>query len=234
MGGGQCCDADYALSLERINPVPPDAQSIALAQAVDGTLSPPTAQQAYTFFGVTTGTYEVSVSYNSGTANTCMLLYYPGAATPQPGPDQGCTNGGTSRVQFSFVPPQNGTYMALIYGDRAATGSYGIEVSCLSGTCSPPPPACVLEDAPSYNATTGTLTMNFTLATPVTATWNGWLTSGNTIEQLWSTSEPIEPVINVTQTASVPANGKVGVLSTLTTVKTGITCSSWKVINTRP
>ena len=39
--------------------------------------------------------------------------------------------------------------------------------------------------------------------------WNWLVIPGNTIEQLWSTSEPISWVINVTQTASVPANGKV-------------------------
>ena len=39
---------------------------------------PPDAAANVHFYGVTTGTYEVSVSYNSGTANTCILLYYPG------------------------------------------------------------------------------------------------------------------------------------------------------------
>ncbi|MGA2858340.1 MAG: hypothetical protein ABSE40_15825, partial [Candidatus Sulfotelmatobacter sp.] len=42
-------------------------------------------------------------------------------------------------------------------------------------------PVCILTDAPSYNATTGILTMKFTVGTPSAATWNGWLTVGNTI-----------------------------------------------------
>jgi len=228
--GGNGTSADYALSLERINPVPPDAQSVALKQAVAGTLSPPTAQQAYTFTGATTGTYEVSVSFTGG-YGTCIYLYYPGSGTPQPAPDQGCT--GTGTVQFTFVPPQNGTYMALLYTGGDGTGTYSFEVSCYLGTCTPPPPPTTCADNATYNATTGILTMNFTLATPIAVTWNAWLADENAMQTLWSQSQPItEPQITVIKTQTVAKSGKVGILSTFTTPKKGITCSSWVKVST--
>jgi hypothetical protein len=129
---GNGTSAEYALSLERINPFPADAQSIALKQVVDGSLSSPTEQQTHTFYGATTGTYQVSVSYTGG-YGTCIYLYYPGSATPQPSPDQGCT--GTGIVQFTFTPPRNSTYMVLLFTEGDGTGSYSLEVSCYLGTC---------------------------------------------------------------------------------------------------
>ena len=234
---GDSSDALYALSLERTNPFPPDAQSISVNQAITGTTSPPTSQPTYTFYGVTTGTYKVSASWTGGEAGICEYLYYPGSATAQPAPDQGCSGDGT--YSFTFTPPSNATYMVLLDSQGDATGSYSFEVSCYLGTCTPPPPVCVLKDAPTYNATTGTLTMDFTLATPVAATWDAWLINHNTSTQLWSQSEPItDNPVNLTKTETkVPKEGVLGILSTLTVPTTttttgGITCSSWVYVNT--
>jgi hypothetical protein len=92
---------------------------------------------------------------------------------------------------------------------------------------------CVLGDTPTYDATTGTLTMKFTIATPVAETWNGWLTTDNSIESLWSVAQTItEPAAAVTKTTTVEKKGNVGILSTLTTPTGGITCSSWQAVST--
>jgi len=224
---------DYALSLERVNPIPPDAQELTLAKAVDASFAPANEQMTYTFNGSTTGTYQVSVNFAGGENGTCLYLYYPGSATPQPAPDQGCTGDGV--LQFTFTPPKNGTYMLLLTGENDGPGGdYSVEVSCYLGTCQPPPPPTACADALSYNATTGTLTMNFTIATPIAVTWNAWLVSGNTIQSLWSVPEPIiDTKTAVTKTQSnVAKAGNVGVLSTFTTSAKGITCSSWVIVNT--
>jgi len=125
---------DYALSLERINPFPPDAQPVTLAHAVKGTLAPANEQITYTFNGFTSGTYMVSANFTGGYNGTCVYLYYPGSATPQAPPDQGCTGDGV--FQFTFNPPQNGTYMVLLTGENDGSGGdYSFEVSCYLGTC---------------------------------------------------------------------------------------------------
>lgn len=96
-------------------------------------------------------------------------------------------------------------------------------------------PVCVLTDAPSYNATTGILTMKFTIGTPAVATWNGWLTAGNSMQVLWSQSQPETGLpSSVTKTHTLAKSGKVGILSTLTLPTTGITCSSWQLVSTGP
>ena len=92
---------------------------------------------------------------------------------------------------------------------------------------------CLLKDTLSYNATSGVLTMTFTVGTPVAATWNGWLTYQNKLVSLWSQGLPLtEPPVSKTMTHALAKSGTVGVLSTLTTPTGGITCSSWQTINT--
>jgi hypothetical protein len=113
------------------------------------------------------------------------------------------------------------------------TLNYTISVVCAAGICGTPPTTCSLKDALTYNATTGTLTMNFTLGTPYAVTWNAWVTSQNSMQSLWSVSQPItEPPTTVTMTQTLSKSGKVGVLSTFTTPTKGLTCSSWAMINT--
>lgn len=96
-------------------------------------------------------------------------------------------------------------------------------------------PVCVLTDLPSYNATTGILTMKFTIGTPAVATWNGWLTENNSMQSLWSQSQPETGLpVSVTKTHTLAKSGKVGILSTLTLPTVGITCSSWQTVSTGP
>jgi hypothetical protein len=227
-GGGQAVDS-YALSLERINPFPPDAQPITLSHVVDGTIAAPTEQNAFTFYGATTGTYQVTITYTSGPINACIYLYYPGTTTAST--LSGCTNGAS--YEFQFTPTQNDTYMLLVNGaGNDATLTYNLEVSCLLGTCTqPPPPPCTLKDAASYSA--GTLTMNFTVGNTSATTWNVWLTYENTLTQLFSVSQPItNPPVVISKTATLSPSGIAGVLTTLTTSAKGIICSNYTQVNT--
>ena len=86
-----------------------------------------------------------------------------------------------------FNPPKNDTYMLLLTGQGDGPGSdYSIEVSCYLGTCPVPnqtTTACA--DALSYDSTTNTLTMDFTIGTPIAVTWDVWLVSANTASFLW-------------------------------------------------
>jgi hypothetical protein len=233
---GPSATQNYAVSLERIYPAASNAVGLTKQQeAFTGSLPYLTDSNEWTFNVATTGEYEVTATPASGsTPELCMTVYQPGGASA----GNGCTYypNGTNSVVIDFTPTSNGTSMAFVSvdGNDSTIASYTLEVSCLVGTCPsfvtpPPTPKCA--DSLSYSS--GTLTMNFTLGIPVASTWNGWLVSGNTTQQLWSTSEAkTEPPAKITKTESVAASGEVGVLSTLTTPSAGITCSDFVTINT--
>jgi hypothetical protein len=225
---------NYGLSLERIYPAPPDAQSVTLAQTVVGEITPLTDQNPFTFKGATTGTYRASATQTGGN-NVCMTVYSPTGASIK----SGCTSIGSPYWQYTidldFTPPQTGTYLVLLNeAGNAGTVSYTMEVSCLDGKCPvPSPPPCTLIDKPNYDATSGTLTMHFTVGTKAAAQWNGWLTSQSSMTSLFSIAQPItKPPKSITQTTSLSPQGTVGILSTLTAPTKGIICSSWVPINT--
>jgi len=233
---------NYAVSLERLYPFPSNAKQITLATVYAGDIAELTDSNAFKFGVVTTGTYEVSASL-SGTVtnNICMTVYSPNGTlvVPSSGTNPGCTTvgyvGGSPTVQIDFTPTQAGTNMAFLQVDgNDGTATYNLEVSCLVGTCTqPPPPPCTLSDAASYNATTSTLTMKFTVGNTAADTWNAWLTYQNTMKKLFTVAQPItNPPVVITKTASLPKEGKVGVLSTLTNSTKGIACSSWVQVST--
>lgn len=234
----------YNLSLERLNPVPPDASGIFLPANISWAVSPPTAQEAYTFYAAPSGVYQITASVPSPANNVCFEVYKPGGAVAV---NLTCTSAGLQGnwyvVTVDMTPTVTGTYLVVVSTlYDVGTVNYSLGVSCAAGTCpsNPNQPTCVLKDAASYNATTGTLTMNFTLATPVVATWDAWLVSNqNVATQLWSNSEPIidNPVTITNTQANVPKEGTVGILSTLTVPSTsttagGITCSNWTMVKT--
>jgi hypothetical protein len=166
---------NYALSLERLYPFPPNAQQVALATVVAGDVTPLTDSNAFTFEGATSGKYEVSATLVTGSSqDLCMTVYEPGGASA----GSGCTNfeGATFTVQIQFTPPQTGTYMAFLSeAGYDGTVAYNLEVSCLVGTC-PPWPAISSLSPPS--ATAGgpgfTLTVNGSgFLSGATVQWNG-------------------------------------------------------------
>jgi hypothetical protein len=68
---------------------------------------------------------------------------------------------------------------------------------------------CILQDSPSFNSTTGILSMKFNVATPTTAVWNGWLADQNTLVSLWSESlVKTEPPVTMTKTKSLAKIGR--------------------------
>ena len=220
----------YGLSLERLSPAPSDGIPLILNNNVAAQVTPPTAQNAYTFSGITADTYKITLS--DGGLTTCFSVYQPDGTAVV---GATCTFGtAVPVVSATLTPTQNGTHVVVVNtGGSDTTNSYNLELACLAGAdnCKQQPPKCVLTDAPTYSS--GTLTMNFTLGTPVAVTWNAWLTSHNTMQSLWSVSQPAtEPQASITKTKALVKSGKVGVLSTLTIPVTGITCSSWALVNT--
>jgi hypothetical protein len=124
---------------------------------------------------------------------------------------------------------------------QAAEGSVWYDnVSVTPGFLINPP--CTLTDSASYNATDSTITMNFTVGNNLgeTVNWSGWLTYADpqgsdvdTMQNLFSGSLVVtNPPQVKTKTVSLPAEGAVGVLSTMSSAKTGIACSSWVLIKT--
>ena len=226
----------YGLSLEQLSPAPPDAIPLALAHTITGEINPPTAHNVFTFKGSTSGTYKIVLNFVPGILHdVCFQVYQPDGTNVV---NYTCTiiAAGVVTVSADVTPAQNCTYVVLITeAGQDGTVNYNLDVSCLLGTCATTPPRCILDDEPTYNGTTGTLTMTFYLETPVAVTWNGWLTSHNTIQPLWSQSQPItKSPTRVVKTHAMAKAGEVGILSTLTTSTGGITCSSWQTVNTGP
>jgi hypothetical protein len=225
----------YAVSLERLYPFPPNAKAAKLATVYDGDIAEETDSNAYTFGIVTTGTYQVSATL-SGTFidNLCMTVYLPGGTITG---TQQCTNAvnGESTIQVQFTPTQAGTSMAFLSASgNNSNQTYTLEVSCVHGTCTvPPPPPCTLKDALSYNTSTSTLTMNFTVGNIAAVTWNAWLTDQNTMTELFSVVQPITTTaVPITKTTTLSPEGTVGVLSTLTYPTKGIVCSVYTQVST--
>jgi hypothetical protein len=245
---------NYAVSLERLYPFPPNAQQInTLGKVFNGNIFAPTDTNAWVFSGATTGTYEVTAALSSPFAyNVCVTVYSPTGklVVPSGGTNPACTNGGGSAAEIDFTPTQAGQYMEFLQvaGSQNGTQTFTLEVSCLLGNCPSPYPPCTLVDAATYNATTSTLTMKFTVGNNLgtSANWSAWLTYADpqgtnldTMQNLFSVSQPItNPPKAITKTFGLPKEGTVGVLSTLSTphlntAKTeGIACSSWVQINT--
>lgn len=225
---------NYAVSLQRLYPAPPNAVSIPkLGQVLTGVVTPLTASDPFTFTGATTGTYRATATLPAGsTQNLCMSVYNPDGSSA----GSGCSNVYPygSVVTLDFMPPHNGTIMVLLaeYGYDGTVG-YTLDVSCYLGTCPPlrPRASCALTDTLSY--ATGTLSMNFTVENSYATTWNIWLTDQNAMQLLYSKSQPITVAPTaVPMTTTLSPEGNVGVLSTLTTPTGGITCSSWEQVQT--
>jgi hypothetical protein len=227
----------FGLSLERISPTPSDGTALTLAKNITGDVSTPTAQDAYTFYAATSGIYQITASLAANpSSNLCFSIYQPDGTVVVNGNCTAWPCCGTT-ASSNVTPPQTGTYVVVVYtAGNDATVSYNLEVTCFLGNCPikpPPQPSCALKDALSYDAASGTLTMNFTLATKVAVTWNAWLTYQSTMQSLWSESLPItEPQVSVTKTQALAKTGKAGVLSTFTTPTGGITCFSWTQVAT--
>jgi len=229
---------EYAVSLERLYPFPPNAETVKLATEYIGDIAALTGSNAFTFEGATTGEYQVAASLpGSVNANICMTVYSPGGTliTPILGSEGECTGvgfGGPSTILIDFTPTVDGIYMAFVsVAGNDGTQSYSLEVSCVVGNCpnGPPPPSCILTDTATYNATSGTLTMNFTVGNNYATTWNAWVIYLSTITPLsgFPIAQPITvPPVAITKTTSLAKEGEVEVLTTLTTPTKGIVCSN--------
>jgi len=229
---------NYGTSLERIYPTPPDGKKVTPGIAVSGNITPLTDTPAFTFAGVTTGVYQPTASVSSSaTQNLCMSVYSPNGAlvVPSTGGNPACTYiaGGVYSVQVSFTPGKAGTDLVLLNEDgNDGTVGYDFEVSC-GISCPPPPPPCTLTDAATYDATTSTLTMDFTVGNPYNTTWHTWLNYQGTMKELFSVAQPITyPPVTVTKTVTLAKEGEVAIISTLTTATKGIACSSYVKVAT--
>jgi hypothetical protein len=230
---------NYAVSLERLYPVPPNAQRVSLGKVYAGDIAWLTDLNAFTFAGVAKDEFEVSAALPSGaTQNLCMYVFAPTGTSA----GSACTGiPYYYTAQVNVTPPKSGTYLVFLVaaGYDAIVPNYNLEVSCLVGVNNclgplPPAPACTLKDEATYDPIAKTLTMNFTVGNKAAATWNAWLTSqNNNTTALFSVAQPItNPPVVVIQNTTLSPEGTVGVLSTLTTPKNGVICSSWQVIAT--
>ena len=296
---------------------------LVLSQSVAGEVNPPTAMNAYNFYGDTAGKYQINVNVTNQSHELCFAVYQPdGTLTETP-----LCFAGTNSYSDDVTPTADGTLVVVVWEvGGVGTVNYNVDVSCYFGTCkettttkltsSPNPSAdgqavtftavvsssggtppngetvsfksgtivlgtgklsggkatfsdstltpgattpvtavypgdsnfgsstsntveqvvygaCTLIDTLSYNSTSKTLTMKFTVGNIVATTWNAWLADQNTIQELFSSSQPItNPPTSVTKTTALSPEGTVGVLSTLTTTTRGIFCSSYVQINT--
>ncbi len=241
---GSSSPQNYGVSLEQLYPFPSYATQVPkLGESLAGDITPLTDANFFTFTSAPTGEYEVTATLTSNPSqNICLTVYNPDGTIPQNG--SGCTGAFNVFPYYSvtvdFTPDETDPSMAFVSVDgNDGTQTYNLEVSCLVGDCPPPVvtyPPCTLKDTLSYNASTSTLTMNFTEGNNVAETWHAWLTYQNKITVVpgFPISQPVtKPPAAITKTYSgLSPEGKVGILSTLTAPTQGITCSSWEEVNT--
>jgi hypothetical protein len=221
---------NYDLSLTRIIPFPGGATTIKYGQVLSDEINPPADSDPFTFFGSLGDLIRITaVKTGGGTwAVLCIDVLQPDS-TPL-----GARLCSTSIQTADITLTQAGRYLILVsVSGNNDVATYNLGVQCLAGSCKTTL-SCTLKDVLSYDAATGTLTMNFTAGNQYAVTWNGWLSYQNTVIPLWSTPQPItDPPVPVIKTFSpLSKAGVVGVLSTFTTPKNGITCSSWALVNT--
>jgi hypothetical protein len=102
----------YAISLERLHPVPPDAPQLILGKPLIDEINPLTDMDPFLFWGGTQGVYRIILSIASGgfPANVCFEVFDPG------GNRIGvmCTDSrvGANSVTMDLPPlTQNGNYL---------------------------------------------------------------------------------------------------------------------------
>ena len=237
----------YAVSLQQDWPFAPYATQVPKWEdALPVNVSPLTDTVFFTFPSATTGTYQVKATYSSG-ANLCMGVTLADKSSG----GSGCTSVGfpnyVNSVSVQFNPSKtqvgiNSVSLQAAGNDSTSTGT--LEISCVVGNCPepvllPPAPAlCSLSDTPSYNATSSTLTLKFSVRNEqtATATWNAWLTDqSSNVTSIASESLTNTKTQTITETVpGLSTEGVVGVLSTITTATQGIVCSSWALINPVP
>jgi hypothetical protein len=227
--------AKYALSIERLHPLPPDAQQLISGKPVVDEINPLTDMDAFTFWGGTAGLYRLVATIATGgyPANLCFEIFGTGAS---PVGGRMCTDTwrGRNSAQMDFSLPQTGNYLVLITeASYSRTIGYNLNLACLTPEC-PPPPPCILNETLTYNPDNNRLTMRFVIAHQYAAHWTTWLTYGTTVKRLWTVERPLtkEPVEVIRRLPNLPEVGRAGVLSTLTTPERGITCSTWRLTET--
>jgi hypothetical protein len=140
----------------------------------------------------------------------------------------GTLNKGTATLTYSKLTAGATTSVTAVYaGDSSfLTSTSNVVKQVVDGPCT-------LTDSLSYSSSSKTLTMKFTVGNIVATTWNIWLTYQNTLEQIFTGSQPItNPPVPITKTTTLSPEGTVGILSTLTTSTNGIYCSSYVQLNT--
>jgi hypothetical protein len=171
----------YALGLERIYPLPPNAQASQLLVSYPGDLAEITDSNAFVFDANTTGEYQVYVGLSGTvTSNVCLTVYSPTGTliTPTSGSEWGCTTvGGTNWyfVQIDFVPPENGRYLAFITGYHGVSAqTYNLEISCVAGTCpNKVPTTTTLTSSPNPSADGQSVTFTAVVSSSEGAPPNG-------------------------------------------------------------
>ena len=221
---------NYDLSLTRIFPFQPGASAIKYGQVLSDEINPAADLDPFTFFGSVGDVIRITATKTGGGyyALVCVEVFQPDSTLLG---QKLCTN---SVQTPDTTLTQAGRYMILVsVSGNADILTYNLGLQCLAGSCKTTL-SCTLKDALAYDAASGTLTMNFTAGNQYPVTWNGWLSYQNTVTPLWSTPQPItDPPVPVSKTYSpLPKVGIVGVLSTFTTPRNGITCSSWALVNT--
>ncbi len=155
----------YALSAERLSPAPPDATPLVLSQNLTGEVATPTAQNAYTFNGCTSGTYQITVSLATDHSHDVCFQVYDSTGTSVAG--QKCTEavGDVDSVKTDLTPAQDGTYLIMVTtAGNDATIAYNLEVSPLLGGCPTSTPT------PNQSTPTPTATSTATATATSTAT----------------------------------------------------------------
>lgn len=215
----------FNLSLERLFPLR-SPTPIAYGQVITGqAINPVVDLDTFQFNASAGDQVRIILTRTAGSALQCIELRAPDNTTVVP-----LTCAGIDLSTAAL--PLSGTYQ-IVVTEQANNQAfvYNLSLTCVSGTCPDPPPACLVD--PVFDG--GTLTLNFTLGTAAPTEWHVALLAFGQVFTFWTAPLPrIAPAVSFPlPIPNFPALGTIGFLSTFTSSE-GLICTDLKTVDTGP
>ena len=215
----------FNLSLERLfplrNPTPVGPGDVVL----DREINPIADIDTFQFNGSVGDQLRIVLTRTLGSGLPCFELLAPNRTAVVP---LTCGN-----IDLNPGPlPLTGVYQIVVTEQaNNQTYTYNLSLTCVSGECPDPPPACLID--PSYAG--NTLTLNFTVGTAQPTQWHFAALAFGSVITLWKVALPrIDPAVSFPLAIpGVPHVGTIGFMSTFTG-SGGLVCTDLKTVDTGP
>jgi hypothetical protein len=215
----------FNLSIERLFPLR-SPTPVAPGEVIVGRQIQPVADiDTFQFNGSAGDEFRIILTRTVGDGLGCIELRAPNNAAVVP-----LTCGGIDINPGAL--PQSGVYQIVVTEQaNNQTFTYNLSLTCVSGSCPDPPPACLIN--PVHAGTT--LTLNLAIGTPDPTEWHVALLALGNVYTLWKIPLPaIHPAISAPlPIPGFPALGTIGFLSTFTSAGE-LVCTDLKTVDTGP